>query len=88
MAQGAEVIIGGGVHTTIAAMHGLREVDGAIIQDTYGLLARFAEAAAAIKASTGQWTSRSGIYAKPPLEVLRRASEMHGIEVLRDLVGD
>ena len=37
-ALGADTVIGGGVHMTIAAQAGLREVDGVIVQDTYALL--------------------------------------------------
>ena len=79
IAQGADTIFGTGVHTTIAAAAGLREVDGAVIQDTYALLARFAEAATAIHQYTGQWTSRRALYAKPSDEVLAKAAEMYGI---------
>ena len=86
IAQGADTIIGGGVHTTVAAANGLREVDGAIIQDTYALVARFAEVAAAIHKSTGQWTSRRSLYAKPPINVLQRAVEMYDIAVLPELI--
>jgi Asp/Glu/hydantoin racemase len=86
IALGADTIIGGGVHTTIAAMNGLREVDGAIIQDTYALVARFAEAAAAIHQYTGQWTSRRALYSKPPVDVLQRAAEMYDIPVLLELI--
>lgn len=84
IAVGADTVIATGVHTTIAAQAGLTEVDGAIVQDTYALLARFAEAAVAIHQLTGQWTSRRGLYAKPPAEVLAKAAEMHDIAVLRD----
>lgn len=86
IAQGADTIIGGGVHTTLAAAAGLREVDGAIIQDTYALVARFAEAAAAIHHYTGQWTSRGPLYAKPPVEILKRAVEMYDIPILPQLI--
>ena len=79
IAVGADTIFGTGVHTTIAAAAGLREVDGAVIQDTYALLARFAEAAVAIHQYTGQWTSRRGLYAKPSADVLAKAAEMYGI---------
>jgi hypothetical protein len=67
-------------------MHGLREVDGAVIQDTYALVARFAELAVAIHDDTGHWTSRRALYAKPPLEVLAKAADMHGIDVLPELL--
>ncbi|MEV6639572.1 aspartate/glutamate racemase family protein [Amycolatopsis sp. NPDC051371] len=80
--RGADVVIGGGVHTTLAAHAGLREVDSVIIQDTYVLLARFAETAGAIHQQTGHWTSRRGLYASPPAEVLARAAEMYDIPFL------
>jgi Asp/Glu/hydantoin racemase len=76
---GADTIFGTGVHTTMAASAGLREVDGVVIQDTYALLARFAETAAAIHRYTGQWTSRGALYAKPSEEILRKAEDMYGI---------
>jgi allantoin racemase len=82
---GADTVIGGGVHTTIAAHYGLREVDGVTVQDTYALLARFAETAAAIHQYTGVWTSRGPRYAQPSAEVLGRAAEMYDIPILRDL---
>ena len=81
-ARGADTVIGGGVHTTIAAQEGLREVDGVIVQDTYALLAKFAETAAAIHQYTGAWTSRGPRYAKPPAEVLAKAAEMYDIPLL------
>ena len=80
---GADTVIGGGVHTTIAAQHGLREVDGVTVQDTYALLARFAETASAIHQYTGTWTSRGPRYSKPSTAVLARAAEMYDIPVLR-----
>ncbi len=83
ISRGADTVIATGVHTTIAAQAGLTEVDGAIVQDTYALLARFAETAVAIHQLTGQWTSRRGLYAKPPIEVLAKAADMHEI---RDLL--
>jgi len=86
IALGADTIIGGGVHTTIAAAAGLREVDGAVIQDTYALAARFAETAAAIRQYTGHWTSRGPLYAKPPAEVLKRAAEMYDIPQLPAII--
>jgi Asp/Glu/hydantoin racemase len=86
VAQGADTIIGGGVHTTIAATHGLREVDGAIIQDTYALVARFAETAASIRSTTGEWTSRRSLYGRPPVDVLRSAQQMYDIPGLGALL--
>lgn len=83
-AVGADTVIGGGVHTTIAAQYGLREVDGVTVQDTYALLARFAETAAAIHQYTGVWTSRGPRYAKPSAAVLARAAEMYDIPLLVD----
>ena len=83
-ALGADTVIGGGVHTTIAAQYGLREVDGVTVQDTYALLARFAETAAAIHQYTGVWTSRGPRYAKPSAAVLARAAEMYDIPLLGD----
>ena len=80
--MGADTVIGGGVHTTIAAQYGLREVDGVTVQDTYALLARFAETAAAIHQYTGIWTSRGPRYAKPSAAVLARAAEMYDIPLL------
>ena len=82
IAQGADTIFGTGVHTTIAASAGLREVDGIVIQDTYALLARFAETAAAIRDYTGHWTSRGPLYAKPTADILERAAEMYDIPFL------
>jgi allantoin racemase len=82
IARGADTIFGTGVHTTMAASAGLREVDGVVIQDTYALLARFAETAAAIHDYTGHWTSRGPLYAKPSLDILQRAEEMHSIPYL------
>ena len=76
---GADTIFGTGVHATMAADAGLREIDGVVIQDTYALLARFAETAAAVHQHTGVWTSRGSLYAKPSAEILRRAEEMHAI---------
>lgn len=77
--QGADVIFGTGVHTTMAASAGLRQVDGVVIQDTYALLARFAETAAAVHRYTGHWTSRGPLYAQPSLDILERAEEMYNI---------
>jgi allantoin racemase len=85
-AAGADTVFATGVHTTVAALAGLREVDGVVVQDTYALLARFAEAAGAIHKLTGQWTSRGGLYAKPSPEVLAKAAEMHDIPELLDPV--
>ena len=82
IAQGADTIFGTGVHTTMAASAGLRAVDGVVIQDTYALLARFAETAAAIHRYTGHWTSRGPLYAKPSAEILERAAQMYGIQNL------
>jgi allantoin racemase len=82
IARGADTIFGTGVHTTMAAAAGLRAVDGVVIQDTYALLARFAETAAAIHGYTGHWTSRGPLYAAPPAEVLARAGEMYQIPFL------
>jgi len=82
IAVGADTLIATGVHTTIAAQAGLTQVDGAVVQDTYALLARFAETAAAIHQATGQWTSRRDLYSKPPAEVLAKAAEMHNIPLL------
>lgn len=79
IAQGADTIIGAGVHTTLAAQAGLREVDGVVIQDTYAVLARFAEAAVAIHQYTGQWTSRGPLYSKPSREIIAKAQEMYGV---------
>ena len=53
------------------------------VQDTYALLARFAETAAAIHQHTGTWTSRGPRYSKPSAAVLARAAEMYDIPVLR-----
>ena len=78
----ADTDICGGVHTTIAAKYGQREVDGVTVKDTYALLARFAETAAAIHQYTGIWTSRGPRYAKPSAEVLARAAEMYDIPLL------
>ena len=83
IARGADTIFGTGVHTTMAASAGLREVDGVVIQDTYALLARFAETAAAIYSYTGHWTSRGQLYAKPTPDVVAKAQEMHDISFLR-----
>lgn len=82
IAQGADVIFGTGVHTTMAATAGLREVDGIVIQDTYALLARFAETAAAIHAYTGHWTSRGSLYAKASDEILTKAADMYEVPYL------
>ena len=79
IAQGADTIFGTGVHTTMAASAGLREVDGVVIQDTYALLARFAETAAAIRDYTGHWTSRGPLYAQPSEEILTKAQQMYDI---------
>jgi allantoin racemase len=87
-ALGADTVIGAGVHTTIAAQYGLREVDGVVVQDTYALLARFAETAGAIHQYTGTWTSRGPRYAKPSPAVLARAAEMYDIPLLADTESD
>jgi len=79
IAQGADTIFGTGVHTTMAASAGLRAVDGVVIQDTYALLARFAETAAAIHDYTGHWTSRGALYEKPSREILAKAEQMYNI---------
>ncbi len=82
IALGADTVFGTGVHTTMAASAGLREVDGVVVQDTYALLARFAETAAAIHQYTGHWTSRGSLYAKPSAEILRKAEEMYRVPYL------
>jgi allantoin racemase len=82
IACGADTIFGTGVHTTLAATAGLREVDGIVIQDTYALLARFAETAAAIRDYTGHWTSRGPLYARPSADILTRAGQMYDIPFL------
>lgn len=79
IARGADTIFGTGVHTTMASAAGLREIDGAVIQDTYALLARFAETAAATHQYTGQWTSRGSLYAKPSTSILKKAEQMYDI---------
>jgi Asp/Glu/hydantoin racemase len=86
IARGADTIFGTGVHTTMAADAGLREIEGVVIQDTYALLARFAETAVAVHRHTGFWTSRGPLYAKPSAEILERAQQMHDIPHLQRAV--
>lgn len=81
---GADTVFATGVHTTIAALAGVREIDGAIVQDTYALLALFAETAAATHQLTGQWTSRKSLYAKPPANELAAAAELYDIPLLKE----
>jgi allantoin racemase len=82
IAQGAEVIIpAGGIVMAILARSGVHAVDRAtIVNGVIGLL-KVAELAVQMKQLTGQFTSKSMMYAPPSGELLRDIRNSYGAQV-------
>jgi allantoin racemase len=83
IAAGAEVVIPAGPHSTLLARRGIFEVDDVPILDCYSLLVKAAEAAIAMHRITGVHISRKMMYQSPSRELIKRAAEVRGIELLR-----
>jgi hypothetical protein len=78
VAKGADVIVPAeGLLNTIMVRHGLREVAGCPVLDSYGGLLNLAELLVGLRRRTGLCNGRRGAYARPAdhvLEHLRKVS--------------
>jgi Asp/Glu/hydantoin racemase len=85
LAAGAEVIVAAGPHSALLASRGIYAIDDAPILDCYSLLVKAAETAVAMHRLTGTHISRRLMYQSPPPELVRRAAEVRGIDLLREV---
>jgi len=84
IATGAEVIIAPGPSAAVMAQHGIHEVDGVPILDSYRLLVKTAEAWIAMKRLTGVHISRRRLYRTPPREMLLQCARLRNIPELSE----
>ena len=81
--KGAEVLILTGPQSAVMALRGVREVEGALLMDSYSLLVKHAEAMVAMHKLTGTPVSRKLLYKTPPAELIKLAAEVREIDAIR-----
>lgn len=83
VAKGAEVLILTGPQSAVMALRGVREVESALLMDSYSLLVKHAEAMVAMHKLTGTPVSRKLLYKTPPAELIKLAAEVREIDAIR-----
>lgn len=78
--QGAEVVMAAGIVASLLHKHGVRELHGAPVLDSYSTLVKVAESVGYLAQSLGQTTSRIRRYRVPPAELVREAVKTYKLD--------